>query len=150
MTSVDWDTWNASRDPSNLPTRILDKEGIDLSSPSALVMALDKNAFRRSLDHILRLVSIGFIITDISPSVLSRAMLLHGGSHVETDTELIMVGNLVEWRLSVVLGSNDKDERIRALYNAIYSYCRQAGIHELWNRYTKETLEDKTFRLKHA
>lgn len=149
MTSVDWATWNECRKAASktLPTRDLDTRGIKLDVPSALVMALDPNSFRQSLDHILRLVSLGFLVSEIDDATAARASVLHQGPTVYGD-ELILGGNLVDWRLSVVLGSQDDDPKIRAIFNAIYSYCRQAGIQELWSEYTRITHEDRTFSLR--
>lgn len=150
QTSIDWETWNtACKEHGVEPiTRSLDASGASLDQVGSVILALDRNGFRHSLDHLLRLVTIGFLLTLDDDKVKQQITLCHSGPWAEYHNQLILTGNLVEWRLSVVLGSNSSDVRVRAAYNAIYSYARHAGIQELWNDWERITLEDRTFNLK--
>lgn len=160
MEQVDWPSWNQIRQSAGEApaTRNLDGFGVKPELPSSLVDSLysvQHHAMREPLDHVLRLVNLGFLLICDDIKLMAQLQLFTDIPIVTSrkydigDTEYILKGNLVQLRqLTLVLCKVDVHPDLRRLGNQLHVTMCNGGLKDLWYKQTKKSQPDKTYTLE--
>jgi len=142
------------------PTRGLDKNNLDMETPSSYLACLDlsneplKALSQGVFSKIFKHVSCSFI------GLVSNRILQEIQKHADLEISLkysdqeeayvaIFTGDMRQWYMACVsLCQNAVNKDARLLFNIVLIYFEKAGYRGLWANYNKIYLKDESFILK--
>lgn len=143
-------------------TASLDKNKIPIDKGASFIQALGEFKSSNSSPSLtlqepgalLQHLTYGFEIS--APRSIVFELLEISGLNVLTTKTLIKTqllaivsGNLEQWRAAIINITNDQvSTSLRQLFNIFILYFEKEGFFDLWHRYKKLSLPDKTFVLK--
>ena len=156
QTNIDWATYLVATKNAlgRSVTSYIDEKGIKTNNLFSYLLTISEFYESHDIDNsILRHGSFGFLVECDNETLLElmeNTDLSINSISLYRDTRLLVVtGTLLEWRDSVInCCSIIVSPELRALSDMFLLHLEKAGLSQLWQKYKKEIIKDKTFVLE--
>jgi hypothetical protein len=161
VTAVNWKEFIDVIEPIlGSPTRCIDKYGLDINSPLALVTSLknlttDTNPryVANVIDGLFKHYNISLILGGNKSLItrITQIFCLNTSTIYESEGKAIVVttASLYAWHHAMVAGCSESvSKEIRLAYNKIFILFNNTDLRNLWANYSKVKQLDDTFILK--